>query len=141
MKMKKILRVSLVSMMVFLFFTSCTMGGAEIGLLGTWNLTSFTSTSSSGTSQSATDTSGTLVITGDDHFKMNIKFTISNMEFTVKNSGKLTASNSAKTLTFDFYGVDDDVEYDYVLNSAILTLEQTTSSGAKNEYIYTKQFP
>ena len=123
--MKKLILILLIFFVILIF--SCTFGGIELGLIGTWNVTGY----ESDTYGDADDASGTLVIKCDDTFTMNFEVEYSGVTTEIESSGTVIAELLTKIyiLSFDEYkqnGTDvsnstDSGTYSYTCNSLILS--------------------
>ena len=81
-----------------LLFISCTMGGVEVGLVGTWNLSDIEGKYLDG----ATDKKGTWVINCNDTFTGKLSWKKGGNEFEITGNGTITANYQNKIINRDY---------------------------------------
>ena len=116
--MKDYLFSIFIILITIIIFFSCTSGGAELSLVGKWNVDSFVMILP-GANQTF-DTDGYIILRYDDTYEMDLN--LRNVpNGAIEDDGVITSDYTAKTITF--YSNDNDNQtYTYSLSGSLLTL-------------------
>ena len=116
--MKKFFYV--LQLLFVLLFLSCTMGGVEWGLIGTWELTKNEGSAYKG----FIDYEATMVINCNDTYTINNSYKSSDYEWESETSGTVYADITSKTLTLTINNFE--VKRNGVLQSINMTKTKST---------------